>query len=118
MVKYFLLPQVIWFPQDLTVDKMKYMICSLNLSFLFCHVKNELGLTTWNGLGSKVEETNFSDSKRLVQFILLSNQQTSRAETQKTVDKGECMQLYDIVFPLSFFFKGSGFLKLLRSENL
>lgn len=66
MVKYFLLPRAIWFSEDLTVDKMKNTICLLKLSFLFCHVRNKLGLPTWASLGSKIGENNIEGSKRVV----------------------------------------------------
>ena len=51
----------IWFSGDLTDDKTKDETCSLNLSFLFCHVQNELGLTTGTDLGSELGLTAGTD---------------------------------------------------------
>lgn len=99
MVKYSLQARAIWFSGDLTIDKMKDVICSVNLSFLLCQVRNDLGLTTGAGLGSNLGENNASDSKMLFRFILLSNEQTSSAETKKITDKSEGMQLWDAIFP-------------------
>lgn len=119
MGKYFLLPRAIWLSGELTVDKIKNTICSLKLSFPFCHVRNKLGLPTWAGLGSKMKENiMFKIQKELFSFILLSNQQTSRTETGKIMDKGECMQPYDI-FPHGLLKGGHevcGSLKLLKRK--
>lgn len=82
MVKYFLVPRTIWFLKDLTVDKMKSIICSLNLTFLFCHVKNELGLTTWAGLGFKDGRKECFRLER-VALIHFTIKATNRAETKK-----------------------------------
>ena len=54
----------IWFSGDLTDDKMKDETCSLNLSFLFCHVWNELGLTAGTDLGSELGRKMLQTQKR------------------------------------------------------
>ena len=43
------------------MTKPKDETCSLNLSFLFCHVQNELGLTAGTDLGSELGLTAGTD---------------------------------------------------------
>ena len=54
----------IWFSGDLTDDKTKDETCSQNLSFLFCHVQNELGLTVGTDLGSELGRKMLQTQKR------------------------------------------------------